>query len=204
VKTKLVILFGLLLAFPLSLAVSKSGSAKAIQALSAGTTTRVSVSSTGGQSNGSSEYSVISADGRYIAYYSFAGNLVQDDTNSASDVFVYDRLAKTTERVSIGSNGQQGNQDSGRFGVDISADGRYVAFGANASNLVDDDTNGVPDTFIHDRLTHQTSRVSVSSNGIQGNATSYSLAISANGRYVAFSSSSLSEKGLHLELIGIE
>ena len=93
----------------------------------------------------------------------------------------------TTERVSVSSGGAQGNGDS--VGEAISAGGRFVAFGSDASNLVPGDTNGVGDVFLHVRQTGKTRRVSVSSGG--GQSDNYSCcgpAISANGRFVAFES----------------
>jgi Tol biopolymer transport system component len=152
----------------------------------AGTTERVSVSSAGVQGNNTSGSPSISADGRYVAFQSFASNLVAGDTNGSSDIFVRDRLAGTTARVSVNSAGTQGNVASSSPA--ISADGQYVAFDSVASNLVADDTNGWQDVFVHDRGTGATARVSVSSEGEQGNRESSSASISANGRYIAFSS----------------
>jgi Tol biopolymer transport system component len=151
-----------------------------------GQTTRVSVASDGTQGNGDSVSPSISADGRYVAFMSYAYNLVPGDTNGKADVFVHDRLTGQTTRVSVASDGTQGNDGSG--GASISANGRYVAFVSGASNLVPGDTNGVDDVFVHDRLTGQTTRVSVASDGTQGNGDSWWPSISADGRYVAFMS----------------
>jgi len=159
------------------------------------TTERVSVDSTGNQSNGLSSGAAVSADGRYVAFSSYATDLVPGDTNDHSDVFVHDRQTGTTERVSIDSAGNQGDDDS--HGAAISADGRYVAFGSWASSLVPGDTNAcIPfevasckDVFVHDRQTGTTIRASVASDGSQGNKISASPAISGDGRYVAFGSS---------------
>jgi len=104
--------------------------------------------------------------------------------------------AGQTTRVSVSSLGIQGNSNSGgngdNWGWDglnaISADGRYVAFESDSSNLVAGDTNGASDVFVRDHLTGKTTRVSVNSTGVQGNSNSESSAISANGRYVAFTS----------------
>lgn len=87
------------------------------------------------------------------------------------------------ERVSTASNGSEGNDDS--HGASISADGRYVAFDSDATNLVADDTEAWPDVFVHDRQTDETRRVSVSSDGEAGSLFSVVPVISANGRYVA-------------------
>jgi Tol biopolymer transport system component len=155
-----------------------------------GTTVRVSVDSSGAQSNGDSASPSISADGRYVAFYSAATNLVSGDTNSSMDVFVHDFQTGATERVSVDSGGGQGNAGSGLYGIAISSDGRYVAFDSFASNLVGGDTNGHNDVFVHDRQTGTTERVSVDSAGVQGNNDSglYGVAISSDGRYAGFSS----------------
>ncbi len=114
-----------------------------------GTTELVSVDSGGAQGNNGSQYSSISADGRFVAFESFATNLVAGDTNLLIDIFVRDRQSGTTERVSLSTGGAQGNQDSEK--PSISADGRFVAFHGQASNLVGGDTNGVADVFVRDR-----------------------------------------------------
>ena len=158
------------------------------------TTTRVSVASDGTQGNSSSGINnakmlAISANGRYVAFNSAATNLVNNDTNNRFDVFVHDRQASQTVRVSVASDGTQGNESSGDGGLSISADSRYVTFFSYANNLVSGDTNGYGDVFVHDQQTGQTSRVSVASNGAQGNNISLSPSISADGRYLAFESS---------------
>jgi Tol biopolymer transport system component len=114
-----------------------------------GTTRRVSVSSRGRAGNGASFEPAISADGRYLAFTSFASNLVPRDPKWG-DVFVRDRRRHTTRRVSVSSTGQQGNDES--YQPAISADGRYVAFSSEASNLVPGDTNSAADVFSADRF----------------------------------------------------
>jgi len=131
-------------------------------------TERVSVASDGTQANERSLWPAITPDGRYVAFQSYASNLVVDDSNGQGDVFVRDRYAPTTERVSVDSAGIQGNGLSGGWGLAISSDGRYVAFSSSATNLVLGDTNGNDDIFVHDRYTHTTERVSVDSAGIHG------------------------------------
>ncbi|WP_173977550.1 DUF4347 domain-containing protein, partial [Magnetospirillum sp. LM-5] len=154
-----------------------------------GTTSRVSVATGGGQGNATSYFPSISADGRYVAFYSFASNLVPGDTNNAFDIFVHDRQTGSTSRLSVATGGAQGN--SGSYTPSISADGRYVAFYSDASNLVPGDTNGNGDIFVHDRQTGTTSRVSVGVAGVQGNSSLEGrTSISADGRYVAFNSHS--------------
>jgi Tol biopolymer transport system component len=156
------------------------------QPASAGSTTRVSVDSAGRQANGPSSAAAISADGRFAAFESDATNLVAGDTNGLTDIFVHDLVARATTRVSVDSLGRQANGPS--FNPSISSDGRYVAFESNATNLVTGDTNGLPDIFVRDLLTGKTTRVSVDSLGRQANGPSYSAAISADGRFVAFES----------------
>ena len=151
-----------------------------------GTTERVSLSSSGAQSNGGSAGPSISADGRYVSFGSVATNLVAGDTNATTDVFVRDRLAGLTWRASVDSSGGQGNGSSAVSS--ISATGRFVAFHSGASNLVPGDANGVFDCFVHDNLSGATEIVSVDSNGLQGNFESTLPRISADGRWVVFTS----------------
>jgi Tol biopolymer transport system component len=147
---------------------------------------RVSLGPGGVESNGYSHDPVLSADGRFVAFTSNATNLVAGDTNRRSDVFVRDRETGTTERVSLGTNGRQGNGNSGEPA--LSADGRFVAFISSAGNLVPDDTNGIADVFVHDRRTGATERVSIGLSGSQPNSYSEEPALSADGRIVAFTS----------------
>lgn len=149
-------------------------------------TTRVSVASNGSLGNQNSTQPSISADGRYVAFNSFASNLLPNDTNSTADIFVHDQVSGQTTLVSVASNGTQGNGVSAR--PSISADGRYIAFDSTAYTLVSGDTNFTSDVFVHDRQTGQTTRVSVASDGSQGNGLSGKPSISSDGRYVAFTS----------------
>ncbi len=157
------------------------------------TTERVSVASDGSQANDSSLHSVsMSAHGRFVAFASLASNLVPGDTDARDDVFVHDRVSGVTELVSIASDGTLANNAQFGGGADlvaISADGRYVAFSSDASNLVSGDTDGQEDAFVHDRLTGVTERVSVASDGAQsvgGSSGRVGLSMSADGRFVAF------------------
>jgi Tol biopolymer transport system component len=151
-----------------------------------GVITLDSVSSDGNEGNGSTWDSSISADGRYVAFRSYASNLVANDNNGVTDIFVRDRLSGETTRVSVDLNGNEANGNN--YQASISADGRYVAFKSYASNLVANDNNGVTDVVVHDRLSGETTRVSVDSNGNEGNGNSHQASISADGRYVAFNS----------------
>ena len=151
-----------------------------------GDTTRVSVDTAGTEGNGTSALPSISADGRFVAFHSFADNLVENDNNAQADVFLHDTLTGTTTRVSVHSDGTEGNFMS--LFPSISADGMSVAFESLANTLVDNDNNLRQDVFVHDTQTGVTTRVSVDSAGIEGNDTSYSASASADGRFVAFSS----------------
>jgi len=163
-----------------------------VRDLSTNTTTRVSVDSAGNQGNGISNPPLskpsISANGRFVAFVSKASNLVSGDTNNSDDIFVRDTLANTTTRVSVNSAGNQGNDNS--ISTSISADGRFVAFSSQASNLVPGDTNGREDIFVRDLSTNTITRVSVDSAGNQGNSLSSFSSLSADGRFVAFVSGS--------------
>ena len=119
-----------------------------------------------------------------MVFASYSDNLVPDDNNGEYDVFAHDRVTSVTTRVSIDSSGVEGNSYSSR--PSISGDGRYVAFESGAYNLVPGDTNGVADSFVRDRLTMETTRVTVSTDGVEGNGSSYQASISGDGRYVAF------------------
>lgn len=172
---------GLLLSFSLALALAQPPF----------TIERVSVASDGTQGNGSSgawelPSIALSADGRFVAFVSHASNLVPGDTNGVADVFVRDRLTSATTRVSVASDGSQGNDSVESYGLALSADGRFVAFVSRASNLAPGDTNGVADIFLHDRLTVETTRVSVATDGTQADQRSRNPVLSADGRFVAF------------------
>lgn len=152
-----------------------------------GQTVRVSVAGDGTQGNNSSgQETALSADGRFVAFFSGASTLVAGDTNGISDIFVHDRQTGETRRVSVASDGTQGNDLSVRPA--LSADGRFVAFASGASNLVAADTNLTYDVFVRDRMTGETRRVSVASDGTQSNSASVEPALSADGRFVAFDS----------------
>lgn len=152
----------------------------------AGTTQRVSVSGNGAQGNGGSYQPELSADGRFVIFYSSSSNLVPGDTNGQLDVFVRDRQTNTTQRVSVGQGNAQASGASA--GQAISPNGRFVAFESNATNLVSGDTNRQGDIFVRDRQTGTTQRVNLGPGGVQANGSSAADAISADGRFVAFTS----------------
>jgi Tol biopolymer transport system component len=145
---------------------------------------RASVDLAGGDPNRESSGPSISADGRYVAFESEASDLVGGDENGFSDVFVRDLLGGTTTRVSVDTTG--GNANGRSSGPSISADGRFVSFWSGASDLVAGDANGFEDVFVRDMVSGVTRRVSVDMDGGDPDLYSFSAAISANGRYVAF------------------
>lgn len=151
-----------------------------------GTTTLVSVNALGLVGNGSSQRPSISLDGRFIAFESKADNLVVDDLNEQSDVFIHDLLSGSTFLASLSTLGTQANGAS--FAPNLSASGRFVVFESGASNLVVGDDAQI-DVFVRDLQVGVTVRVSVSATGHNTNGTSGSAMISANGRYVVFESS---------------
>lgn len=120
--------------------------------VSTGTVTWVSAASSGTQANHGSWDAHVSANGRIIVFHSDASDLLPEDTNGATDVFVHDLETHMTSRVSISNSGAQVQYES-RAGTQfpLSADGRYVVFSSAAPNLVDGDTNGTWDVFVRDR-----------------------------------------------------
>ncbi len=127
-----------------------------LAARSGGPIRRVSVHSSGAQAQGGfgagSAWASVSGDGRFVAFHSDTFNLVDGDTNQAADVFVHDVVSGTTTRASVRTfGGQSGLNQVSRF-ASISDDGRFVAFGSMAGNLVDGDTNGLSDVFLRGPL----------------------------------------------------
>jgi Tol biopolymer transport system component len=155
-----------------------------VRDLMQGETSRVSVDSDGVEGNEHSAGPSLSADGRYVVFISSATNLVEGDTNGAADVFRHDRQTGVTVRVSVDSNEIQANDDSHH--PTVSSDGRYVAFRSMATNLVTGDTNGDHDIFVRDVQLGTTARVSVTGTGAQANSSASDAMISADGRYVSF------------------
>jgi hypothetical protein len=155
-----------------------------------GAVTRVSVRTDTTQQTGDSVSPDISSDGRFVTFTSTAA-LVADDTNACAgaaptcgDIYVHDRTTGATTRVSVATGGAQAG--AGSAAPRISGDGRYVVFESFASNLVSGDTNGVTDVFVHDRQTATTTRVSVASNGTQGDRAATAPTISDDGTRIAF------------------
>ncbi len=160
------------------------------------TTERIDVALGGGPALGSpgafesaSGNPSISADGRFIAFSSIHTNLVAGDTNGESDIFVRDRVAGTTERVSVSASGAQ-SVGGGSLSPVITPDARFVSYVSGATNLVVGDSNLIVDCFVYDRATGAIDRVSVGSIGSQlGCSPGVAVPLSSDGRFAAFLSS---------------
>lgn len=161
-----------------------------VRDIQAGQTFLVSKNSDSEAGNNSSTFPVISTGGRYASFVSVASNLVASDTNAQGDIFVHDRQTGITTRVSVDS---QGTQTSGAIlnGPSISPDGRFVVFTSAATNLVDGDTNGHRDVFIHDNVKGTTALVSHNIAGEQADHfsnSSPSPVLTENGSRILFNS----------------
>src|SRR5262249_44781056 len=128
---------------------------------------RADVGSDGAQTNSVTFRPFLSADGRFVAFDT-ASPLVAHDTNGFADIYVRDRVTHVTERSAVASDGSQ-TIGGPSCHASLSADGRFVAFQSDVSNLVPNDTNGASDVFVRDRLAGTTTRVSVTNDGTQGN-----------------------------------
>ena len=171
--------------FLLALPFSPSCAPEASAAITAGLQ-RVSA---GSQGSGGGAYVSISADGRYVVFESYAADLVDGHLRDSWDVFLRDRTNNDIQRVSTRSDGSPVyNPGDYTSPPSVSADGRYVAFMSRSEGLVSEDGNGLPDIFLHDRQTENTSLVSARPDGRAGNGQSFTPAISPDGRYVAFQS----------------
>jgi Tol biopolymer transport system component len=141
----------------------------------------------GGLATGGASFSPsVSADGRYVAYGSDATNVVAGDTNGTADVFVWDRQDGATVRASQAPGGLATNGSSSS--PSVSADGRYVAYGSDASSIVAGDTSGARNVFVWDRQTGDTVKVAQVPGGGSTNDNSYDPSVSADGRFVAYES----------------
>jgi Tol biopolymer transport system component len=156
--------------------------------ISSGARVIISSGLSGAMANGESTIADVSSTGRYVVFLSWASNLVEGDTTGTGDYFVRDRVAGTTERITVTPTGGAPSIQAEEWPLSISADGRFVVFSTQAFDLIAGDTNNERDIFLRDRTLGQTTRVSVSSKGIETLQASFHSAISANGRYVAFDS----------------
>ena len=149
-----------------------------------GTTERVSVSTAGEEADGESYDPRISDNGQFVVFESFASNLVDDDTNSAPDIFVHDRTTGTTERVSVDSDGDE--TTDGASQPAISGDGLVVGFISTEPDLVEGDTNGTFDVFVHDRTSGSTERLSVATGATEADSGSFGPRLNGDGEVVSF------------------
>jgi Tol biopolymer transport system component len=164
-----------------------------VRDLALGKTTRISRTSKGRPPDGNSSWPAISGDGRYVAFVSESPDIVADDRNSASDVFLYDRQKETMMLVSRSAAGGSANGTS--TSPDVSFDGRFVAFQSDASNIVcarrcpasSQDINLLWDVFVFDRFAGRSVLVSGDENG-GWMESSDGPALAASASVVAFSS----------------
>jgi len=154
--------------------------------MNTGQVSLVSSDSSGTSGNAASSNASMSADGRYLVFNSTATNLVTNDTNAVSDIFMKDMSTGATTLVSQTSSGTLGNALS--FRPALSSNARYVVFYSNATNLVAGDTNATADIFMKDLSTGAISLLSQSASGQLGNSNSTFPAISGDGQYILFQS----------------
>ncbi|MEA2025094.1 MAG: calcium-binding protein, partial [Chloroflexota bacterium] len=151
-----------------------------------GKTKIVSVSSSGVNGDGDSEGPAISASGRFIVFASGAHNLIDGRWLPSWQIYLRDRAKGRTFLVSKNSAGGRANDMS--FNPEISADGRYVVFESNATNLTGKGTKGAQQIYLRDRKLRKTFLISQNNVGKAGNSYSGQPQVSANGRFVAFMS----------------
>lgn len=156
--------------------------------VASGSLSRISTNGEGAEANGDSTIGSVSGDGRFVAFMSAATNLVEDDQNGVTDIFVKDTLTGGIVRATTSADGIEANGASDQLSNALSADGRFLVFRSSASNLVPDDTNGVDDVFLKDLETGAITRISTGEAGQQANGASSWAYISADGRYVTFDS----------------
>ena len=177
---------------PLFLTLTTALASAAPAAALRGDTTLVSraTGSNGAKGNAGSAPPSISADGRFVAFYSLATNLANDDRDPVEDVFVRKVSTRKTMLVSRASGAQGTKGNRGSFDPALSANGRFVAFDSEADNLSPDDADAVLDVFVRDLVTGETTLISRADgpSGAKANGNSYLNAVSADGRFVVFES----------------
>lgn len=149
-----------------------------------GVTELVSSNSSGVAGTAHSMRSSISADGRYVLFYSSANNLIAGDNNSARDVFIKDMQTGGVERISVSSTGVAGNGDS--FEAAMSSDTRFISFTSMATNLTGGTIARQRHTYLRDRQTGSTKLISKTSAGVLANQPTFSPALTDDGRYVVY------------------
>lgn len=149
---------------------------------------KASNSASGGDADDANYRPAVSGNGRFVVYSSDATNIIENDVNGFTDIFLYDRLNGKTELVSITSFGEQLNAGSSLFNNSVSDDGRYIAFTTTATNISFESTNGLMLAYVHDRVSGMTTLVSKSSGGAIPNSSCTRARISGDGRFIIYSS----------------
>ena len=170
---------------------SNGGSDIFVRDLQTGTTKLVSVKLPNTFSGGVSNFGLSSDNGRYVAFTSFAPNIVANDTNSSPDVFIRDMDQGVTRLVSVNAAGTASGALGGSNLIDMTPDGRFVVFSSQATDLTaQTDANGFgQDIYVRDTVNNVTKLVSINTAGTTtGNGTSGGGSITSDGRYVAFTS----------------
>jgi Raf kinase inhibitor-like YbhB/YbcL family protein len=152
-------------------------------------TSRISTSSSNVAGNGHSFSPRLSSGGRYVVFESEASNLVVGDTNNLADIFLKDRTTGQARMVSTSNLGVLA--DGASFDPSVTPDGRFVVFRSEATNLVPNDENDLPDIFVKDLDTGVIRLISTASDGALGTSGSFSPSISDDGQYIVFSSAAL-------------
>lgn len=151
-----------------------------------GAVTRISLTTAGVQGNGTSGSPALSSDGQYVAFASSATNLVSGDTNGVTDIFLRDRDADTTVRISLSSTGA--GADGASANPSISDDGSIIAFESAAANITAGDTNSSLDVFTRNTATSTNELISLGSGDVQGDGDSRYPVVSGTGRYIGYQS----------------
>jgi hypothetical protein len=170
-----------------------------------GSLQRINTDSLGTQANNAAYGPSISGNGQSIIFYSQATNLVTNDLNTSTDVFIKDLTTGATSRVSVDSN--EGEANGSSYSASISSDGRYAAFVSLADNLVANDNNAVADIFVRDLVEGETVRVSINASGQEANGESYTPFISRDGHTVTFSTAAsnlvANDTNFHIETVQV-
>lgn len=150
---------------------------------------KITINAQGRQATRSSDYPMISGNGQFVVYESFAQNLIQPDLNNETDIFLYNIGTGVTSLVSKAIDASNGVTANGASRLArISYDGRYIAFESTANNLVQTDINNAKDIFVYDAIADAMVIASTSSDGVQGNQSADRASLSHDGRFVAFDS----------------
>lgn len=159
-----------------------------VQDRQTGMVERVSGGTAGPAESGNASHPTLSADGRYVAFYAAVPDAPAGGPTSRVALYVRDRQTGRLDTISVITRRERAPPDRGDAldPPSVSADGRYVAFAADAADMVAQDRNGVRDVFVWDRQAGAAARISVSAQGVEGNGASYAPAISADGRYIVF------------------